>query len=88
MVMYNADLFTRLLPSLTSLVGRLRPVLFTAVAYPMGSGLTLAMFALVIFTLVAALEKKLGEEDLDEDLKGKLEDVDVLERRWPPPSRT
>ena len=56
MVMYNADLFTRLLPSLTSLVGRLRPVLFTAVAYPMGSklrtGLTLAMFALVIFTLV------------------------------------
>ena len=55
-VMYNADLLTRILPALTSRIGRLRPVLVTAVAYPMSSkfrtGLTLAMFALVIFTLV------------------------------------
>ena len=55
-VMHNADLLTRILPALASRVGRLRPVLVTAVAYPMRSkfrtGLTLAMFALVIFTLV------------------------------------
>ena len=55
-VMYNADLLTRGLSALTSRIGRLRPVLVTAVAYPMSSkfrtGLTLAMFALVIFTLV------------------------------------
>ncbi len=55
-VMHNADLLTRILPVLTSRIGRLRPVLVTAVAYPMSSrfrtGLTLAMFALVIFTLM------------------------------------
>lgn len=54
-VMYNADLIVNVLPSLTSRIGRLRPVLVTAVAYPLSSrfrtGLTLAMFALVIFTL-------------------------------------
>ncbi len=55
-VMYNADLLVRILSALTSRIGRLRPVLVTAVAYPMSSrfrtGLTLAMFALVIFTLI------------------------------------
>jgi putative ABC transport system permease protein len=55
-VMYNADLLVRALSFLTGRVGKLRPVLVTAVAYPMSSkfrtGLTLAMFALVIFTLV------------------------------------
>ena len=54
-VMYNADLIVNVLPSLTSRIGRLRPVLVTAIAYPLSSrfrtGLTLAMFALVIFTL-------------------------------------
>lgn len=54
-VMYNADLIVNILPSLTSRIGRLRPVLVTAVAYPLSqrfrTGLTLAMFALVIFTL-------------------------------------
>ncbi len=54
-VMYNADLLIRALTLATSRVGRLRPVFVTAVAYPMSSkfrtGLTLAMFALVIFTL-------------------------------------
>ena len=54
-VMYNADLIVNVLPSLTSRIGRLRPVLVTAVAYPLSqrfrTGLTLAMFALVIFTL-------------------------------------
>ena len=54
-VMYNADLLTQVLSTLTSRLGRLRPVLVTAVAYPLSSkfrtGLTLAMFALVVFTL-------------------------------------
>lgn len=55
-VMYNADLFLRALTFISGRAGRLRPVLVTAVAYPMGAkfrtGLTLAMFALVIFTLI------------------------------------
>ena len=55
-VMYNADLLLRLLTFVTRPFGRLRPVLVTAVAYPMSAkfrtGLTLAMFALVIFTLI------------------------------------
>ena len=55
-VMYNADLILRGLTFLTGRIGRLRPVLVTAVAYPMSAkfrtGLTLAMFALVIFTLI------------------------------------
>ena len=55
-VMYNADLLLKLLTFITRPVGFLRPVLVTAVAYPMSAkfrtGLTLAMFALVIFTLI------------------------------------
>ena len=55
-IMYNADLLVRGLTFATSRVGRLRPVLVTAVAYPLSNkvrtGLTLAMFALVIFTLM------------------------------------
>ena len=55
-VMYNADLLLKVLNYFTSPFGRLRPVLVTAVAYPMAAkfrtGLTLAMFALVIFTLI------------------------------------
>ena len=55
-VMYNADILVRLLTTATSRIGSLRPVLVTAVAYPMSSrfrtGITLAMFALVIFTMM------------------------------------
>ena len=55
-VMYNADLLLRAFNFLTGRMRRLRPVLVTAVAYPMASkfrtGLTLAMFALVMFTVV------------------------------------
>ena len=55
-VMYNADLLLRALTFATSRFGKLRPVLVTAVAYPMNAkfrtGLTLAMFSLVIFTLM------------------------------------
>jgi putative ABC transport system permease protein len=55
-VMYNADLLLRVLTTITGRVGKLRPVLVTAVAYPMSAkfrtGLTLGMFGLVIFTLI------------------------------------
>ena len=55
-VMYNADLLLRGLSAATTRFGTLRPVLVTAVAYPLSNkvrtGLTLAMFALVIFTLM------------------------------------
>ncbi|MCH7891462.1 MAG: FtsX-like permease family protein, partial [Gemmatimonadetes bacterium] len=55
-VMYNADLLLRALTFATARFGKLRPVLVTAVAYPMSNkfrtGLTLAMFSLVIFTLM------------------------------------
>ena len=55
-LMYNADLLLKTLTFLTSGIGKLRPVLVLAVAYPMSAkfrtGLTLAMFGLVIFTLI------------------------------------
>ena len=55
-VMYNTDLLLRALTFATGRIGKLRPVLVTAVAYPLSAkfrtGLTLAMFALVIFTLM------------------------------------
>ena len=55
-IMYNSDLLLRGLAVVTSRIGQLRPVLVTAVAYPMSNkfrtGLTVAMFALVIFTLM------------------------------------
>ena len=55
-VMYNADLLLKALTFVTGPFGQLKPVLVTAVAYPMAAkfrtGLTLAMFALVIFTLI------------------------------------
>ena len=54
-VMYNADLIVRALQTATMRFRQLRPVLVTAVAYPLSAkfrtGLTLMMFALVIFTL-------------------------------------
>ena len=55
-IMYNADLLLNALTAATGRFGILRPVLVTAVAYPLSNkvrtGLTLAMFALVIFTLM------------------------------------
>ena len=55
-VMQNSDLLLRGLTLLSKGLGKLQPVVMTAVAYPMRSrfrtGLTLAMFALVIFTLI------------------------------------
>ncbi len=55
-IMYNTDLLLRAMSRLTGRFGKLRPVLVTAVAYPLSAkfrtGLILAMFSLVIFTLV------------------------------------
>ncbi len=55
-VMYNADLLLKIFTLGTARIGRLRPVLVTAVAYPLSArfrtGITLAMFALVIFTMM------------------------------------
>ena len=55
-IMWNADLVVKAVNVVAGRAGKLRPVLVTAVAYPMSSrfrtGLTLAMFALVIFTLM------------------------------------
>jgi putative ABC transport system permease protein len=55
-VMYNSDLLLNAMTFVSGRFGKMRPVLVTAVAYPMSAkfrtGLTLAMFALVIFTLI------------------------------------
>ena len=55
-IMYNSDLLLKAMTFVSGRFGRMRPVLVTAVAYPMSAkfrtGLTLTMFALVIFTLI------------------------------------
>ncbi|MBI2965422.1 MAG: ABC transporter permease, partial [Chloroflexi bacterium] len=55
-VMYNAQAFVWIVNRTLGRIGRLAPVLKTAIAYPMAArfrtGLTLAMFALIIFTLM------------------------------------
>ncbi|MDP7579720.1 MAG: FtsX-like permease family protein, partial [SAR202 cluster bacterium] len=55
-VMYNADPLLRFLSSTIGTVKQMRPILITAVAYPLNAkfrtGMTLSMFALVIFTLM------------------------------------
>ena len=75
-IMYNADLLVRVLSFVTGRVGKLRPVLVTAVAYPMSAkfrtGLTLAMFALVIFTLMVM---SVLTESFSASVSGDLETV-------------
>ncbi|MFL5732412.1 MAG: ABC transporter permease [Chloroflexia bacterium] len=55
-IMYNTDLLLKGMSFVLGRTGRMRPVLKTAVAYPASSifrtGMTLAMFALIIFTLI------------------------------------
>lgn len=55
-VMYNAQVLVWIVNRSIGKIGRLAPVLKTAIAYPMAArfrtGLTLAMFALIIFTLM------------------------------------
>ncbi len=71
-VMFNADLLLKFLTTVTSRIGSLRPVLVTAVAYPMSArfrtGLTLAMFALVIFTMIvmSILTEAFGTTSVDD----------------------
>ena len=73
-VMYNSDLLLRGLSLASGGFGKFRPVMVTAVAYPMSSkfrtGLTLAMFALVIFTLIvmSILTNAFGRVGTDTDL--------------------
>ena len=70
-VMYNADLLLRALTFVTARFGKLRPVIVTAVAYPMSNkfrtGLTLAMFSLVIFalTVMSILSEIFGAQFAD-----------------------
>ncbi|MDE2765461.1 MAG: FtsX-like permease family protein [Chloroflexota bacterium] len=55
-VMYNSDLLTRALLALFGRNRSLAPVMRTSIAYPMASrfrtGMTLAMFSIVVFTLL------------------------------------
>ena len=78
-VMYNADLLLRALTFATSRFGQLRPVIVTAVAYPMSNkfrtGLTLAMFSLVIFslTVISILSEIFGSQLAEaEDRHGRM----------------
>ena len=70
-VMYNADLLLSALTFATARFGQLRPVLVMAVAYPMSNkfrtGLTLAMFSLVIFslTVISVLSETFGTQFAD-----------------------
>ena len=55
-IIYNSDLITDAMTAVFGRYSRIRPALKTAIAYPLDSrlrtGLTLAMLALVIFTLI------------------------------------
>ncbi len=69
-VMYNADLITNAVQATIGQNRRLRPILKPAIAYPTASrfrtGLTVAMFALVIFTLmVFSILNNLGSDIVD-----------------------
>jgi putative ABC transport system permease protein len=56
MVIYNSDILLGAMTLLLGRVGHLRPVLKTAVAYPMSAifrtGMAIAMFALIMFVLI------------------------------------
>ena len=69
-VMYNADLITNMLQATFGRIQRLRPILKPAIAYPLAArfrtGLTVAMFALVIFTMmVFSILNNLGSDVVD-----------------------
>ena len=78
-LMYNADLLLKTLTFITAGIGKLRPVLVLAVAYPMSAkfrtGLTLAMFALVIFTLMVM-------SILSSAFSNTLADTDFVTGHW------
>jgi putative ABC transport system permease protein len=70
-VMYNADVIVWIVSKMIGRFGSLRPVVKMAIAYPMAArfrtGLTLAMFSLVIFTMmIFAILTNLGNAIEDE----------------------
>ncbi len=70
-VIYNADMLLWVLSKTIGRSGRMRPVIKMAIAYPVAArfrtGLTLAMFALVIFTMIVlAILNNLGSVIKDE----------------------
>jgi putative ABC transport system permease protein len=71
LVMHNADVIVWIVSKMIGRFGSLRPVVKMAIAYPMAArfrtGLTLAMFSLVIFTLmIFAILSNLGNAIEDE----------------------
>ena len=78
-IVYNSDLITDAMTAVFGRYSRLRPALKTAIAYPLDSrlrtGLTLAMLALVIFTLIvmSMLNTAFGDA---------LSDVDSVTGGW------
>ena len=78
-IVYNADLITGIMTAVFGRYSRLRPALKTAIAYPLDSrlrtGLTLAMLALVIFTLIVM-------SMLNTSFSAALEDVDSVTGGW------
>ena len=78
-LVYNADLITDVITAVFGRFSRLRPALKTAVAYPLNSrlrtGLTLAMLALVIFTLIVM-------SMLNTSFGTALDDIDSVTGGW------
>ncbi len=78
-IVYNADLITDVMTVIFGRFSRIRPALKTAIAYPLNSrlrtGLTLAMLALVIFTLIVM-------SSLTTAFSAALEDVDSVTGGW------
>jgi putative ABC transport system permease protein len=71
-IMYNADILLNAIGFLLGRAGRLRPVLKTAIAYPVANlfrtGMAIAMFALIMFVLIllsvlTSLNQQIGPTD-------------------------
>ncbi|MGD9101847.1 MAG: FtsX-like permease family protein, partial [Anaerolineae bacterium] len=92
-IIYNSDLLLGLLTRLLSRFSNLLPVIRTAVAYPMSNkfrtGLTLAIFALTVFTLVFMsvfvhiFNQTFGVENIEEltggyDIEAEVSDVNPI----------
>ncbi len=78
-IVFNADLITNAMTAVFGGFSRIRPSLKTAIAYPLNSrlrtGLTLAMLALVIFTLIVM-------SNLTTAFSSALEDIDSVTGGW------
>ena len=78
-IVYNSDLITDAMTAAFGRYSRIRPALKTAIAYPLDSrlrtGLTLAMLALVIFTLIVMSMLNTAFSDA-------LSDVDSVTGGW------